>query len=170
MTQEGRSPNVLATEYYLAQVTIQCWYCAKQTKVVAVAVPSGHQILELEERRVEGDAHRPTEVWQRSDLMAFLFYIGNLNAPVLNDILQISSNFRFAHSSVTLDSYWANHCEHCGSMLEDHELHCEPDMAFVPASESRARCVRISRMAGSLEAAADGYALEPQFFDVMGMD
>jgi hypothetical protein len=86
---------------------------------------------------------------------------------VLDQLKQISPSFRLAYSAATLNSYWANHCEHCGTLLDDHELHCEPEGAFMPASESAAAAIQLSSVEAPFEAAAAGYALAPEFFRFM---
>jgi hypothetical protein len=80
---------------------------------------------------------------------------------------QLSQFFRLAHSAATLSSYWANHCEHCGTLLGDHELHCEPDGAFTPSSEAAAANIHLLRIQEPFEAVAAGYAFEPEFFGFM---
>ncbi len=75
--------------------------------------------------------------------------------------------FRFAHSAVTSSSYWANHCEHCGTLLGDHELHCEPDGAFMPSSETAAADIELLTIREPFEAVAAGYAVEPEFFGLL---
>ena len=80
---------------------------------------------------------------------------------------RVSRFFRLAHCATTLNSYWANHCEHCGDLLGDHELHCEFDCAFMPSSESGAANIELLHIREPLEAMAAGYAIEPEYFRFM---
>jgi len=66
-----------------------------------------------------------------------------------------------------MNSYWANHCEQCGNLLGDHDLHCEPEGAFMPTSEAAAKAIQLLRFDAPFAAAAVGYACEPQFFSSM---
>jgi len=69
---------------------------------------------------------------------------------------RISPFFRLAHSAATLNSYWANHCEHCGTLLGDHELHCEPDGAFMPSSEAAAANIQLQQVPEALRSGGGG--------------
>ncbi len=50
-------------------------------------------------------------------------------------------------------------------MLDDHDLFCEPEGAFLPTSHARAAAIQLLRIDEPLEAAAAGYACDPQFFE-----
>ena len=159
--------NVRSTRYFVASTTVQCWHCARATEVVALGVPAGHELADFpgEEGHPADDPSAPA--WEPSDLSAILFFVRDLKEPARRRLQQASGGFRLAYSAATFDSYWANHCAHCGELLDDHELHCEPNIAFVAADPARARAVRLARVDEGVEAAADGYAIEPQFFDLM---
>jgi len=90
--------------------------------------------------------------------------VQQLPQAVQDRLTQLSRFFRLSFSEATLNSYWANHCEHCGTLLGDHELHCEPDGAFMPSSEAEAANIRLLHIAEPFAAATAGYALEPEFF------
>jgi hypothetical protein len=60
-------------------------------------------------------------------------------------------------------SYWANHCERCGALQEDHELFCEPEGAFLPTSPAAAATIELLSVHECLEAGAAGYAIDPAF-------
>ena len=81
----------------------------------------------------------------------------------LNDL---SRCFRPAYCAATLDTYWANLCEHCGRPLGDHELHCEPGV-FMASSEAAAANIELIRIAEPFAAVAAGYAMDPEFFAFM---
>jgi hypothetical protein len=52
-------------------------------------------------------------------------------------------------------------------LVEDHDLFCEPDGAFLPTTAQRAAAVILERVDEALEAGAAGYACDPQFLDSM---
>ena len=63
--------------------------------------------------------------------------------------------------------YWANHCERCGAIQEDHDLFCEPEGAFLPISPAAASIIEFLPIDEILEAAAAGYAVDPEFVEFM---
>jgi hypothetical protein len=105
--------------------------------------------------------------WQPAGANAFLCYVVHLPDSVQDRLRDLSPSFRFAYGEATLNSYWANHCDHCGRLLGDHELHCEPEGAFVPLSETAAARIELLGIEEPFQAAADGYAFEPEFFSLM---
>jgi hypothetical protein len=170
--------NVRSPTFYVARNNARCRHCGQATRLIALAVPHDHEILDAEadadaDADADGDAEasnrdQPTsDAWQCANADAFLFYVEYLPAGVLDQLKQISPSFRLAYSAATLNSYWANHCEHCGTLLDDHELHCEPEGAFMPARESAAAAIQLSSVEAPFEAAAAGYALAPEFFRFM---
>ena len=145
--------NVRSQTYYVARATAQCRHCGSPTRLLALAMPRIHETLDDE--------------WQCADANAFLFYVGELPDDVRYRLQALSPHFRRARSAATQSIYWANHCEHCGTLLGDHELHCEPDGAFAPSSEAAAADIELLHINAPLRAAASGYALEPEFFRFM---
>jgi hypothetical protein len=147
--------NIRSRNYYVARATAECPGCGLHTRLLALALPHLHETLD------------PEDDWERVDASAFLFYVEQLPDAVRHRLEPLSRHYRPAQSAATQTTYWANHCEHCGSMLDDHEQHCEPDGAFFPTSEAAAANVELLRISEPFEAAAAGYALEPEFFSFM---
>jgi hypothetical protein len=190
MHESQPDANIRSQTYFVARTSARCRHCGSWTRVLALAVPLSHETLlptdaddrvDVDDR---GEADNPGEgggrneaddcngaatagAWQRADLNAFVFYVERLPGEVQRRLIQLSPFFRLAHSAVTLSYYWANHCEHCRTLLDDHELHCEPDGAFMPSSEAAAAQIELLGMPEPLEALAGGYALEPEFFGFM---
>ena len=150
--------NVRGPAYYVASARVNCQHCGIATVVMALAVPHDH-----ETRQEDGDI----EPWQRVSVAAMLFYVTSLPIAVQARLSRLSSRYQPASSDAALGSYWSNHCDHCGVLLGDHDLHCEPDGAFVPSSAAQAQEIQILRIPEPFEAAATGYALEPEFFEFM---
>jgi hypothetical protein len=161
-------PNVRSQSYYVVCTDAGCWHCGLSTRLLALAVPYGHEVLDADATSTAGghDATAP-DTWQRADINAFLFYVEFLPEGVQSGLTRFSRTYRLAHSAATLSSYWANHCQHCGTLLDDHELHCEPDGAFMPTSEDAAAGIDLVQIHEPFEALAAGYALEPEFFRFM---
>jgi hypothetical protein len=160
--------SVRSRSYYVARTTALCPACGQTTRLLALALPPLHEILDAETSDGIGDGGEGVqEGWQRSDANAFLFYVEQLPEDVQRRMEQLSPHFRLAQSAATQSIYWANHCEHCGTLLGDHELHCEPDGAFAPSSEAAAATIELLKTNEPFEAAVSGYALEPEFFGSM---
>ena len=107
--------------------------------------------------------------WRRCEHGALLFLVRSLNGPILRAVRSAHPTYSLARSAMTHDEYWTNHCGRCGAALEDHELHCEPGVAFVPMSQAQADLIRFVPVEGPLEAVVDGCAPVPQFLDSIGM-
>jgi hypothetical protein len=164
--------NVRSQTFSVARSNAPCRHCGEATDLIALVVPHNHEILDTNQgeddnpdadAKADGGDQPAPEAWQCANAAAFLFYVDYLPDAVRDQLQQISPSFRMAYSAATLNSYWANHCEHCGTLLDDHELHCEPEGAFMPSSESAAAAIQISRIQAPFEAAAGGYALAPEF-------
>jgi ribosomal protein S14 len=159
--------NVRSQTYYVARTNMRCRHCGSPTGLLALAVPDGHETLDEDAQADAGCGEPASEAWQPANADAFLFYVGCLPEGVQGRLNQLSQCFRLAHSAATSSSYWANHCEHCGSLLGDHELHCELDGAFMPSSEAAAANIQLMHIHEPFQAAAGGYALDPEFFGFM---
>ena len=165
--QALRGANVRSHSYFVARTSTRCPHCGLPTRLLAVAVPQDHETLDEDAEDDAGDRAEPAaEAWQRSNINAFLFYVQELPDGVRDRLHQMSRCFRPAHCAATLNSYWINHCEHCGGPLGDHELHCEPGV-FMASSEAAAANIELVRIQEPFAALAAGYAMEPEFFAFM---
>jgi hypothetical protein len=152
--------NIRSRTYYVVSTAAPCCHCGLSTRLLALAIPRDHETLDFDE---EADAG----AWQRASMNALLFYVERLPDDVQIRLTQLSQQFRSDHSAVTSSTYWANHCEHCGALLDDHELHCEPEGAFMASSEIAAGNIQLIEIHEPFEAAAAGYSFEPEFFRFM---
>jgi hypothetical protein len=157
--------NVRSNSYWIVRATGECDRCRAETRFVALALPPNHQSLELD-WDIEAD-ELVSYNWEAEEWSAFLFYVEYLPEKVQRRLQAVSKGYRFACSARTLNSYWANHCATCGVLVEDHDLFCEPDGAFLPTTAQRAAAVILERVDEALEAGAAGYACDPQFLDSM---
>jgi len=177
--------NIRSPRYLLAHTLGTCWHCRAPTQLFALVVPPGHEALELDDEaqdaagdeaqnETQNEAQSETQnealavdIWCAATHHAFLFYIEFLPAVIQDRLKQFTQSYRLEFSDAAHEPYWANHCERCGSLLDDHELFCEPEGAFLPTSESSAGAIHLLALDEAFEAAAAGYAYEPQFFDAM---
>jgi hypothetical protein len=153
-------PNYRSPKYSIACTATRCSQCGQSTRVLALLLPEDHETLDAE-------TAEESNAWQPEGGNAFLFYIAYLPDGVQRRLFQLSSTIRAARGEATANCYWANHCEHCGLLLDDHELHCEPDGAFMPCSEAEAQNIVLLQVNEPFEALAAGYALEPEFLRLM---
>jgi hypothetical protein len=94
-----------------------------------------------------------------------IFFVERLTEDVRSRLEGLSRRYKLGYCAATQNSYWANHCEQCGELLGDHELHCELDGAFMPSSVDVGSRIQLLRLEEPIEAAAAGYSLDPEFFD-----
>jgi hypothetical protein len=165
MKEPDSRASVRSKSYGIAHATCKCSACGAQVPVIALALPPFHESL------VAGSAaDDDAGVWQAAPWNAFLFYVEYLSEPAAQCLKALSSNYRLSSGAEAGDSHWANHCPACGVLLEDHDLFCEPDGAFLPTSADAASMISLVWMDEFLEAAAAGYVCEPEFFDAMTAD
>jgi len=196
--QSGADVNIRSGGYFIARTEALCWHCGLRTGVLALAMPPEHETLDLDGQvddegdhesdgdSIDGDAggndsaitdadadttHEAVGLeWQRAGINAFLFYAEYLPDSVRKRLQNLLPSFHLAYSDATLNSYWANHCEHCGRLLGDHELHCEPGGASVPVSEAAAATIELLKIEEPFEASTAGFTFEPEFFSFMRRD
>jgi hypothetical protein len=142
--------NIRAPSYYIAETSVQCLSCDQWIRVLALAVPPSHEILIEDE-------------WQSAAVSAFLFYVTRLPDGVRRRLTEASSFFRLTRGAESADPYWANHCEHCDALVRDDELHCEPG-GFMPGHADEATAISLLTVPEAFQAAAAGYAADPEFF------
>jgi hypothetical protein len=152
--------NIRGSSYFVATTMARCWHCNASTRVIALTLPSGHEIL--------GEAGSElAEEWDKVSGDAFLFYVEWLPRPISERLAALAPFFHLSASPVTLNSYWGSHCEGCGTLLEDHELHCEPGGPFAPSNEAAASRIHLRQVHERFEAASAGYSPCPEFASSM---
>lgn len=157
--------NVRSDGYWIAHTTGTCAQCRSTNRLVALALPAGHQSLAL-----AGDELRDElaeYVWESAAATAFLFYVEYLPRHVQRRLREFSRGYRFSCDDPVQGCYWANHCSACGVPMHDHDLFCEPGGAFLPTSPASAAAIMLVRIPQLLEAGAIGYACAPQFLESM---
>ena len=160
--------NVRSPSYFVARTRGRCRNCGLDTRLLALALPPNHETLDPETQS-EASETPSSDAWQQTSVSAFLFYIEYLPVDIQQRLAQLSDCFRLAPLPTTSTSYWVNHCEHCHVLLDDDELHCEPDVAFMPSSAAAAAGIELLHIHEPFEAQVAGYASEPEFFRCMRM-
>lgn len=146
--------NIRSQDYYVARTDGRCRHCGSSTQLLALALPRNHETL---------DADDPS-AWRAAGANAFIFEIEQLPNGVQRRLRRLSECFRLAHAAAMQVRTWSNHCDHCSVLLEDNDLHCEFDGAFVPSSKTAAANIQLLRIPEPFEAVAAGYAFAPEFF------
>jgi hypothetical protein len=152
-------PNYRSSTYSIARTATRCWHCGQSTCVLAVLLPEDHETLDPE-------TGEESKAWQPAGGSAFVFFLTYLPDSVQRRLSQLSSTIRLADNESAATCYWANHCDHCGLLLDDPELHGETD-AFMPCNEAAAQNIVLLQVNESFEALAAGYAFEPEFLRFM---
>ena len=155
--------NFRSNAYFIARANIQCWCCRAPTPLIAAMLPPLHEALSMD----DSDEESARASWEPVSRPAFLFYTGYLPDAVLRRFFEQSRGFRWDYSEASRGSYWANHCERCEVLLDDHYLFCEPHGAFVPTDAASAAEIELIPMEGPFEAAAAGCILDPPFVGSM---
>ena len=169
-TESVSEPNLRSPTYYVARTNAACRHCGLSTQLLALALPPTHETLEDDPPPDEPDPGEcPTHPWQKANVDAFLFYVEQLPDCVQLRLRNMAPGFCQARSEATQSVYWVNHCEHCGALLEDYELYCEPEGAFMPSSGAQAARICLLEIPEAIEAVAAGYAPDPVFFDLMSV-
>ena len=145
--------NLRSSSYYIAHAHAQCERCNRSSRVVALALPPGH------ETRIDGS-------WQRAEANAFIFYVAGLASSVSRLLHQAAPLYSRKSGEGRRNPYWANHCEHCGSMFDDEVLHCEPG-GFMPTHPAEAEAILLNQVTEEFSADAAGYALDPEYFSLI---
>jgi hypothetical protein len=122
--------NIRSEDYLLALSVAACGRCLQPTSAFAFGLLPGY------ERQVD-------EKWQSVDTGVLLFYIDYLSPDVISLAQELSPHYQLDYSVPTATEYWVNHCQHCGALLEDHDLHCEPDGAFLPSNTRDAKKIQL---------------------------
>lgn len=153
-------PNYRSPTYSIAHATERCGCCGRSTRVLALVLPEHHETL-------DSGSDEELNTWQSVSASAILFYVAQLSEGVQRQLLRLSPAFRLAHSDATENCYWTNHCEYCDSPLSDHDLHCEPEGAFLPCNEIEAAGIQLIKIDEPFAVTAAGCAIEPEFFEFM---
>jgi hypothetical protein len=164
--------NVRAPRYFIARTRRDCRHCKEQTELFALALPSDHETLDVDEgveNASPGDANR-ADAWILAKDPALIFHVEFMSPEAAARLALLTRSFRIDQRDSAAEPSWTNHCEACGSPFDDEELFCEPGEAFFPTSEAGAAAIRLLPIEEPLEAAAGGYSFDPNFFHDMSLE
>lgn len=159
--------NVRAPRYFIMRARGVCRHCNAPTDLVGLALPAGHETLDVDEAAEDGTA---ADAWIFANDAALIFHIEFLNAEAAARLGSLTGSFWVDQQDSAAGPAWTNHCEACGSSFDDEELFCEPGEPFFPTSEAGAAAIRLLAIDGPLEAAAGGYSFDPNFMHAMSRE
>jgi hypothetical protein len=120
-TANDLTPNVKAPSYFIVKSHERCPQCKSVTAVFALALPDGY------ESYVENDEGGE---WEKPGRSTVLSYVEFLPETIAHRVRAMSENYRLDSQGEQTSRIWLNHCGHCGTQLEEEELHGELDGAF----------------------------------------
>jgi hypothetical protein len=158
--------NVRAPRYLVARTGCACGRCARETPVIGIALPPGHEtrIGLSEAAGVPGGgawARAAGTIWQIEEAPAWLSFIEYLRRGARRRLEALSAGYRRGPSPARDGDYWVNHCAHCGAAQEDDYLHGEPDVAFLPFTAAAAARIEWLPFDEPFGAWAGGYGTDP---------
>lgn len=175
-TLDSPDINIKSDSYYIVESSKPCWKCKGETHVFSLLLPPGHTSFdeeEIEDDDLEfgsdgaclNDVPESFE-WRVIDMPTIIYYVDYLPDAVLARIHAMSRHYFLDYSKTTNSSYYANHCECCGMIQGDYNLHCEPRGGFLPLYEKDAYDMILHMVNESIEAGCDG-SNEIEHFGVM---
>ncbi len=153
-------PNIRAGSYLLAESTRECWRCSRQTRVFALMLPAGHEVL-------DGEDDLACDEWQVAEEPTVLSYIGHLADPIPARLRALAPDYRLDFSQMTGDFYWMSHCEHCAAKQGDFETIEEYDSPFNPATPDHAAEILLREIPEPFAGSCGSYTCGIQLFEFM---
>ena len=154
-------PNVRSRRYFIVESRIRCDQCNVVTAVFALALPADYESLYVNDDAPDDESG----TWESPEMAAVLSYVDYLPETVANRIRSMTRHYRLDGHSEADDSFWMNHCEHCGAQMEEEELHSEPWSPFGPMPDEGLEAIRLHEVHEPFEASAGG-----QSHDVKPLD
>jgi Domain of unknown function (DUF5710) len=123
--------SIDSTEGYVAAATTSCRRCRSSIEVICIHCESGN---------VSGD---PLTQFTVSDVWAM--------DEVLAEQLRRWPTFYRAVDPDAGESYFANHCRHCGALQEDMYLHSEPNEPFFDIPRAPPGSIKLTPLVGTIK-------------------
>src|SRR6266567_4554700 len=93
--------NIRSARYFIARTVSTCWRCGSPTALVAIAIPPGHETLDVDDDAADGGSddetrnrEHPAAAWSVAGHNAFLFYVDTLPVAVQKRINQYQPAYR----------------------------------------------------------------------------
>jgi hypothetical protein len=127
--------KITSTQAYVASATAPCEKCHLKIEVICIYCESGSVSGEpLTQFTVSG-------IWAMDDALA-----GQLKPWPF---------FRKGYSPAYQESYFANHCPHCGALQEDLYLHSEPDQPLSSIPHAPPGSIQLTPLVGQIQLSGD---------------
>jgi hypothetical protein len=148
--------NYKASHFYLLCTKHACRQCGLLTRVFALAMPASHQSLYWD------DDNELADVWQPAEVPTVLYHVTALTAAVSLRLQELAPRYRMSPNASN-NARWTNHCDHCHERLDDDDLHCELEAAFMPTSIEAARAIHLIEVLEPIQVNATDSALDAQW-------
>lgn len=119
--------------YSIAEASVSCWHCSKETDVFGFFVPSGF------EYKTQDNGKQ----WRQSPLPTILSYVTDVLPEVASQVSAITKQFRVDTSKAKRRAYWMNHCTACNARIGDFKLHREAAGPFFAAHDAGTSTVKV---------------------------
>jgi hypothetical protein len=125
---DGIDPNVRSVRYIIVLSRACCTLCSVVTAVFAFALPAGYESLNVDDDTPDDESG----TWEAPGMAAILSYVEYLPESVADRIRVLTSHYRIDQDNHSGESLWMNHCQNCGALLDEEELHGDPNCPFGP--------------------------------------
>lgn len=153
--------NIRASRYFVLEALHECRKCKQATRVVALAVPPGHEDIEGGSR-VEQDDDSPgvsaedfhdwlfaPDQWYQVNSPAMISSVAGLSDTVAQHMQRVNVHY---FQDKEDGGYWSNHCEHCGAAVFDGHLYSRTGDPFAPSDLQAAHRLQVNRVDAPFEA------------------
>ena len=136
----------------IVESRILCTQCNVVTAVFAFALPAGYESLNVDDNTPDDEMGS----WEAPGVGAILSYVDHLPESIANRIRTLTSHYRIDRDIASGEAFWLNHCEHCGALIEEEELHGDLDGPFGPMPCEGLKALRLHDVREPFEACAGG--------------
>lgn len=130
----GDETRIRNDSYSLAQASVHCWRCHKETDVFGLFTPTGFEYRTAEDNGTH---------WRKSPLPTILSYVTDVLPDVAGKMASITKHFRLDTSKTRGHAYWMNHCTSCQAKIGDFALHRDAGGPFFAAHEAGTSTVKV---------------------------
>ncbi|MDN3224173.1 DUF5710 domain-containing protein [Pseudomonas nunensis] len=154
--------------YFIVESASDCWRCSRITDVYSFMLPELHKQFEYaqdEEEEFALDNHMG--YWVCHGYRGTVASVNGLSLSVIKQLRLHTENYKPAYSKAARNTYYMNHCEHCGAKLGDFYMHSEPGGAFFPTSPEQAEAMILHQVNEQFDANGGVGCATDDFMDCM---
>ena len=144
--------NVRSSRYFIVESKGRCNECRGVTSVIGFALPAGYESLYVDNDTPDDEIG----TWEAQSIAAVLSYVSYLPTAIADRVCSVTLNYRLDPLSDPESAFWVNTCEHCGTEMEEEELHGDPGGPFSPVSDEDLEAIRLHQVCEPFEASAGG--------------